>query len=184
MKILNYLLLFILSILLSCDVLPFEHPYKKTYRGYIIKKGNKYASDRGLLGFDGHTLTFDFILFKDALYTPKDIAIHKIYGFSDFTQKNSMRIGWRARLDGSFDLFAYWHKDGKFGYKLLGNTLPDVENKASLKVRNDRFLFELNGATFEMKGSINGAKHRLFPYFEDGEEKGAPHDMTFYIYEY
>lgn len=174
----------IIFFLTSCQVLPFDHPYKETYRGYEIHKGDNYSKNRGFLSFNGHTLNFDFILFPNTIHIPKDSAIHKIYGFSDLSMNNSMRIGWRVRQDSTIDLFAYWHKDGRFGDKWLSNTRADVENKAQLKVRDDKFIFTVNGNSYEIKGSINGLKHRLFPYYEDGKGMGAPHKMTFYIYEY
>lgn len=184
MKYLSLLLIFLLGLLTNCEVLPFDHPYKGTYRGYVIEKGDNYCKDRGLLTFNGHTLEFDFRFLSNVIHTPKDSAVHKVYGFSDFDQKNSMRIGWRMRQDSTIDVFAYWHKNGKLGYKWLGNTVVEVENHATLKVREDYFIFEFQGRTHRMKGSINGIKHRLFPYFEDGKGKGAPHRMVFYVYEY
>ncbi len=176
--------IFLLVVLAGCEILPFDHPYKDTYRDYEIKKGNNHASNRGLLTFNGRTMKFKFILFSNCFYEAKDSAIHKVYGFSDLTQKNSMRVGFRAKQDNTIDLFAYWHVDGKFGYQWLGNTELDVENHAELKVRDNRFIFEINGNTYERKGNINGLKHRLFPYFEDGKGRGAYHRMLFYIHEY
>lgn len=179
----KYLILFCLLGLMSCEILPFDHPYKETYRGYVIEKGDNHAKNRGVLTFNGHTMKFDFRFFPNVIHT-QDSAIHKLYGFSDLSQKNSMRIGWRVRQDETIDIFAYWHKDGKFGYKWLGNTVADVENHAELKIRDDHFVFEFEGREYRMKGEIHGIKHRLFPYYEDGKGRGAPQKMTFYIYEY
>lgn len=180
------LLLFLLT---SCNLMPFDHPIIDSYNGYEIKKGNNHASNRIFIPKDGNVLNFDAIFFPSAMYDAKDSAIHKLYGFTDvnsIVHKNSARIGWRCNNRGTIDIFAYYYVSGKLGYKYLGETLPDVENKYRIVASGNHYEFTMNERTIRVKRSKDsekGVRTRLYPYFEDGKGKGAPHDMTFYIYE-
>ena len=173
----------------SCDSLPIDHPFKGTFNGYVIKRGHNHSNNLTFVPVDSYELKFKVRFLGDVLHTPKDSAIHKVYGMSDYGSvhsNNSLRIGWRMRQDSTIDIFAYWYMDGKLGTKWIGGTTVEKEDVAELKITNDYYVFKFNDKTFSVKRTKNwqvGPRYRLFPYYEDGKGNGTPHEMTFYILE-
>ncbi len=180
----------LLLVLMACDSLPFNHPTIGTYNGYVIERGDNHSSGRNPGVVLGDKLKFEFRILGNAIHVPGDSAIQKLYGMSDYGSShinNSLRIGWRMRQDSSVDVFAYWHVDGKFGYKYIGRTEVETPELCELEIREDWYIFRFHDIPYRCRRGKNlemGPKYRLFPYFEDGNGHGAPHRMTFYIYEY
>ncbi len=183
-------LLAILVLACACDHLPIDHPFKGTYNGYVIEKGDNHCGNLSLVPIDSYELKFNARFIGNVLHTPKDSAIHKLYGMSDygsFHLNNSLRIGWRMRQDSTIDIFAYWWADGDLGTQWMGNTKVETEDLYELKIHKNEYVFMFNGKTFTAPRAKTwqvGPRYRLFPYIEDGQGHGAPHEMTFYIYEY
>ena len=182
--------LFLLLFIFGCDSLPIDHPFKGTFNGYVINKGDNNCDNLSLIPYDGNSLKFRFRFLGDVLHTPKDSAIQKLYGMSDygsFHHNNSVRIGWRMRQEGTIDIFAYYYVDGKMGYTFLGNVELETEFDVELKIHDDEYIFIFREKLIKVKRSKSlkiGPRYRLFPYYEDGKGRGAPREMTFYIYEY
>ena len=186
-------IIFLSLILSACQYLehPFDHPIKETYNGYTIKKGKNHSSYRQVWPFKGHGMKFDFRFLGSVIHTPKDSSVHKLYGFSDNTHhsKNSIRLGWRMRQDSTIDLCTYIRIDGDLQpQRWIANINVEEEHTAQLRITDNSYIVIVDEKRVEIPGRTKkwlwGFKYRLYPYFEDGQGNGTPHDMTFYIYEY
>ncbi len=179
MKQLTYLLLLALT---GCNfvdriALP-DHRYKGTAVLHVIEKGAKHSNERSPSPVNGDGVKFNFNFQEVA--TQNDSSIHKIYGLSDaWSQhhKYSARMGFRVRQDSTIDVFAYFYNDGHFGYKWMGNVSRYEWHPGGVEIEKDFYEFRLDEKVLRVprsKHMLWGIKYRLFPFYEDNENKGAP----------
>lgn len=184
----------ILTILLfSCS------DFLSTWDAYEIKKGDHFSKRSGhpirSMGLQaGRHMRFDAYFTNSCLYDTTGLSkqvftdINKLYGFCDvnsWVNDNSTRIGWRHNGNGKIEIFAYWHRDGNFGYHKLGETDPYTKDQYELWARNGYYYYRFNDVEFKTERSIDaehGVRVRLWFYF--GGNMTAPNDMQVFIYEY
>lgn len=187
----KYLLILFL-LLCSCN------DFIGVWDAYEIKKGDHFskrdsAIGRRIVGLQaGRHMRFDAYFTSSCLYDTTGFSndafdINKLYGFCDANSGigNSTRIGWRHNGAGKIEIFAYWHRDGEFGFEKLGETEPYIQDEYELWAKNGFYYYRFNNVEFSTPRSVDaekGVRIRLWFYF--GGDKPAPSDMQVFIYEY
>lgn len=188
----KYILYLIVFLFLGCT------DFLDTWDGYEIKKGENFSHRSGMprriIGLqDGRHMRFDAYFTNSNLYDIAEMGvdkydINKLYGFTDVNSPvddNSTRIGWRHDGNGKIEIFAYWHRDGDFGFEKLGETSPYEKDEYELWAKNDTYYYRFNNVEFSTKRSVkaeHGLRVRLWPYF--GGDADCPNDMIIFIHEY
>lgn len=156
-----------------------QHRYKGVVTLHVIEKGAHKSNERSpsLVAGDGVRFNFNF----QEVCAPKDSAIQKLYGLSDSFSNHtnySPRLGWRVRKDSTIDIFAFWHLDGKFAQKWIGNVSRYDWHYGAVEIERKFYEFRLDEKVIRIYGRdkdwLKGLKYRLFPYYDDGEGGGAP----------
>lgn len=186
--------------ILFCLLLIGCNDFIGTWDAWEIKKGHNASHRSGMptrsIGLQaGRHMRFDAYFTNSCLYDTTGFSkaeftdINKLYGFCDansYVNENSTRIGWRHNGDGKIEIFAYWHSDGKFAFKKLGETVPYQKDEYELWARNGNYFYRFNNVTLDTavrsKDAEHGVRFRLWPYF--GGNLPAPNDIQIFIHEY
>ena len=153
---------------------------------YTIKKG-KHKSGLRYKPFSNKTsLKLTFMFDSTAVYQLEDrdqFDLNKLAGlaFGRSHHTNSARICWRYNIDKScVELFGYIYDNKIRSFEHIADCQINVEQNASLVVKDKSATFNINGTSKTFKTS-KWPKwgYRLFPYF--GGDKVAPHDVNVWL---
>jgi hypothetical protein len=177
----------IITLLIACTLWSCSEPDLE--RTYVIKRGEHYASQRGLETLQSNTLEFYAAFNETAVYDLGDDALqtnkNKLLGFSDCNSahhENSARFAWqwyRNRLE----IYAYCYVNGVRVEQYIDTVAIGTKNKYSIHRSKTHYEFSVNskevirierGNTCE-----RGLYYLLWPYF--GGSIPAPHDVSIII---
>ncbi|HEX8279136.1 MAG TPA: hypothetical protein VF540_10600 [Segetibacter sp.] len=157
---------------------------------YTILKGRQYCDKSIYESVKLDHLSFIVKFDSSAIYhtSTKDNQddINKLLGFSDNNEQHhqySVRFGWRWS-NNALHLFGYIYNNGVRSSKDLGTVDIGTENSASIKVKDNIYIFTLNGKSQTMlraSKTVKGEGYKLFPYF--GGDELAPHTIVIWIKE-
>ena len=157
---------------------------------YTIVKGQNYSDGNKYVTTSYTELNFIAKFDSSAIYATinpdNQLDINKLYGFADNSsthQQFSARFGWRWS-DKALRLFGYVYNNGVRDSKELGIIAIGAENKCSIKINPNSYVFSLNGKTDSLPRTSVGIKangYKLYPYF--GGDETAPHDVYIWIKE-
>jgi hypothetical protein len=160
------------------------------FEKYTIFKGQQYCDKNPYELVNYQQLSFIAKFDSSAIYqTIKPLNQHdinKLYGFGDNNAPHhvfSARFGWRWK-DNALSLFAYIYNNSIMREKQLGTISIGSENKCSIKVDKDTYVFTLNGKETIMPRESTTATaqgRKLYPYF--GGDEVAPHNIYIWIKE-
>ena len=161
-----------------------------SYVKYTISEGRQYCDKRSLVSVNDSLLSFDVKFDSSAIYTTINKGnqgdINKLFGFSDNNADHheySARFGWRWSGQ-ALQLFAYIYNKGVMSFKEIGTVQIGSENRCSIKVAGDKYLFSLNDKEIIMprESTTKMAQgYMLWPYF--GGDELAPHTISIWIKE-
>ena len=157
---------------------------------YTILKGQQYCDKSTYQAVKLDQLSFIVKFDSSAIYhtSIKDNQddINKLLGFSDNNEQHhqySARFGWRWS-NNALNLFGYIYNNGVRSWKDLGTVDIGTENSCSIKVKDNIYIFTLNGKSQTMpraSKTVKGEGYKLFPYF--GGDELAPHTIVIWIKE-
>ena len=157
---------------------------------YTILKGRQYCDKSTYESVKLDQLSFIVKFDSSAIYhtSTKDNQndINKLLGFSDNNEQHhqySARFGWRWS-NNALHLFGYIYNNGVRSSKELGTVAIGTENSCSIKVKDNIYIFTLNGKSQTMpraSKTVKGEGYKLFPYF--GGDELAPHTIVIWIKE-
>ena len=160
------------------------------YVKYSIYKGRHYSNKNSIEPLKASSLSFKVKFDSSAIYSSlnpeNQTDINKLFGFSDNNAAHhlfSARFGWRWS-DDSLRLFAYTYNEGERRFQEIGIIQPGVENDCSIAIKEDNYIFSLNGAKTAMPRASStpiAEGYKLYPYF--GGDESAPHDIFIWIKE-
>lgn len=180
---------FLLLVIFSCNDSALDkwttHKIPKRQHSSYVVKGNKSPL------FNGRHMKFDAKFDVTALYDTAGMGvdafdINKLYGFTDGDlNNNSIRIGWVHLSGDKIQIWAYWHKSGKFYFKPLGETYPSKVDQYELWAQDTTYTFRFNNVVFKTQRIVEytgGVRVRQYPYF--GGDLPAPQDIIINVFEY
>ena len=157
---------------------------------YFIKQGEQYCDKNNLVTVKYDELKFLVKFDSTAIYKttlPENQGdINKLFGSSDNNAQHheySARFGW-GWSNNALRLFAYVYNEGIRSSVELGTVKIGTENKCSLKVAGNTYIFTLNYKTVTMPRMATTPKaegYKLYPYF--GGDEPAPHAINIWIKE-
>jgi hypothetical protein len=178
----NIIALLIACTLWSCSEPDLEHTY-------VIRRGEHYASRRGVETLQSNTLEFYALFNKTAVYDLGDEALqtnkNKLLGFSDCNSahhENSARFAWQWYRN-QLEIYAYCYVNGARVEQYIDTVAIGTKNKYSIRRTKTHYEFSVNskevvritrGDTCE-----RGLYYLLWPYF--GGSIPAPHDVSITI---
>lgn len=182
-------------ILCSCEKPGHPPPVTSTVTDtsvFLIRKGNHYCDQTGVLPFSGTDMHFKVWFNQSAIYKTTDPEnqndINKLFGFSDNGTADhhlySARFGWRWS-DGGLLLFAYVYNNSIRTTEELMQIEIGKGYNLSIQVVNGFYKFSINDNSFliERKALSQKAEgYRLFPYF--GGNESSPHDIYIHMNAY
>lgn len=110
--------------------------------------------------------------------------VNKLFGFSNgfFHHQDSVRFGWNY-LDHKIVIYAYIYENGKRISSYICRLELETENKLTIFVENDCYVFQVEKLKTGLKSKVKIFKskkftfgYNLWPYF--GGNNAAPHDMS------
>lgn len=157
---------------------------------YSIKQGEQYCDKNNLVTVKYDELKFLVKFDSSAIYKtmlPENQGdINKLFGFSDNNAQHheySARFGW-GWSNNALRLYAYVYNEGIRSSAELGTVKIGTENKCSLKVAGNTYIFTLNNKTVTMPRLAKTPQaqgYKLYPYF--GGDEPAPHLIKIWIKE-
>jgi hypothetical protein len=163
---------------------------KNNFKTFTIDSGAHFCNDNSFVLRSLSELTFTVKFDSSAIYTTADPNnqddINKLYGFSDNNEQHhlySARIGWRWS-NNALRLFGYVYNAGVKEDKELSTVSIGKENKCSIKINTNSYVFSINGITDSLPRKSLTPKaegYQLYPYF--GGDETAPHKIFIQIKE-
>ena len=153
------------------------------YATYIIARGAHSSGWHWPDPFLRRTgVEFRFRLHADCAYAMEGedrYDWNKLYGFSQLVhQRNSLRVGWRARPDGQYETALYCHRAGVISAHLIPEKLSyDTWRRAALTIEAGEYVYYDDLGNRVAIGCMTDCRagYMLFPWF--GGTQTAPHEM-------
>ena len=158
-------------------------------RTFVVPTGEHYATPRLVESLQSNTLIFKATFNETAVYNFDNPSFqdskNKLLGFSDCNSlhhDNSARFAWQW-FNEQLEIYAYCYVNGERVERKLGTVGLHKENRYSLMVTAQHYVFQLNDhepVRIE-RGSAckKGLYYMLWPYF--GGSLPAPHDVSIKI---
>jgi len=158
---------------------------------FTTKKGKHYSNNLlyKLFNFFNFSKKQEYIVrFTDTCaYSLNEVDqtdVNKLFGFSNgfFHHKDSVRFGWNY-LDDRIVLYAYIYQNGKKNSTYICRVELETENKLTIFVENDSYIFQVEKLKTGLKSKLKVYKNKkfvfgynLWPYF--GGNNVAPQDIS------
>lgn len=178
----HFIFLLITIVVVSCEEACLEQTF-------LIKKGQHYATHKGVEALQSNVLEFYATFNPTAVYDLGDNALqsnkNKLMGFSDCNSlhhENSARFAWQW-YGGQLEIYAYCYVNGARVEQYIGTIGIDEKNKYTIRRTEYHYEFTLNDGNIVRieRGDTcdKGMYYMLWPYF--GGSIPAPHDITILI---